>query len=505
MGLELVAARVLAPAMGNSIYVWGAVISSVMVALSLGYWIGGHAADRFGPSRVLPMSIAGAALGTVFVPPLATVTLPWAAELGPRLGSLVASACVFFVPSLLLATVSPLGVRLASADIEHVGRSAGGLYATSTAGSIVGTLATAFWLIPLLSLDSLIVWTGLSLTAAAILALVLAERVGSAAVPASSPLSKRTAARVSAGTLAAALAVGATVLVGTTPMNERNAYGETVLFRSDTQYHRITVTEDEEVRHLRFDRSHQSAVYVDDEYESAIRYPDYLHLSLAANPDAKRTLVLGLGGGTLVKRMWRDYDPMRIDAVEIDPEVIDVAYTYFALPEDPRITVAEEDARRYVQRTDRTYGIVVIDAYYADGLPFHLTTREFFEEVDAVLEPDGVVAYNVISAVEGEPSELFRSLYRTAGTVWEHLWAFPIGIGEDGDLERNRNIIVLATDADLSETELLQRIAGRVDGRVSIDGFDDMGDDLFRGIVGLADVPELTDEHAPTDSLIHVN
>ena len=131
MGLELVAARVLAPAMGNSIYVWGAVISSVMVALSLGYWVGGHAADRWGPSRLLPPVIAGAALATMFAPALVSVTLPWAAELGPRLGSLVATALVFFVPSLLLATVSPLGVRLASADIEHVGRSAGGLYAVS--------------------------------------------------------------------------------------------------------------------------------------------------------------------------------------------------------------------------------------------------------------------------------------------------------------------------------------------------------------------------------------
>lgn len=506
MSLELVAARVLAPAMGNSIFVWGSVITSVMVALSLGYWIGGHAADRWGPSRILPAVIAGAALGTVVVPPIAAWTLPWAAELGPRAGSLAASAVVFFAPSLLLATVSPLGVRLASTrGIEHVGRSAGGLYAISTAGSIVGTLATAFWLIPLLSLEPLIVATGFVLAGAALFALVLASRVALAEGTPRGWRAERLAAGVPVALVLAALVVGVLVLTGSASGEERNALGETVLFREDTQYHRITVTEDEEARHLRFDRSHQSAVYLADPYESAIRYPDYLHLALAANPAARSTLVLGLGGGTLVKRMWRDYAPMRVDAVEIDPVVVDVARRYFGLPEDERVGVFTEDARRFVQRTAQTYDIVVIDAYYADGVPFHLTTREFFEEVDARLAPGGVVAYNVIASVEGERSELFRSVYRTASGVWDHLWVFPIGLGDDGDLSQNRNIIVLATDADLTREELLSRVADRVDGRVSIPGFDRMGDDLYEGIVEMADVPELTDSHAPVDSLIHVN
>ena len=86
-----------------------------------------------------------------------------------------------------------------------------------------------------------------------------------------------------------------------------------------------------------------------------------------------------------------------------------------------------EDARRYVQRTDETYDLIIIDAYYSDSLPYHLTTQEFLGEVDARLTPGGVVAYNVISAVEGDGSELFRSMYRTAGLVWDNVWVFPIG------------------------------------------------------------------------------
>ena len=90
-----------------------------------------------------------------------------------------------------------------------------------------------------------------------------------------------------------------------------NSYGETVLCQEDSQYHRISVTEDEEARHLRFDKSHQSAVALDDPYESRIGYPDYLHLALALDPEPERVLILGLGGGATTKRMWRDYPSRR--------------------------------------------------------------------------------------------------------------------------------------------------------------------------------------------------
>ena len=165
-------------------------------------------------------------------------------------------------------------------------------------------------------------------------------------------------------------------------------------------------------------------------------------------PDAKRVLVLGLGGGAVSKRYWHDYPGMRVDSVEIDPVVVDVSRTYFGLPEDERLRVFVADARRYVQTTKETYDIVIIDCYYNEALPFHLTTEEFLKEVKTRLAPDGVVAYNVIGAVEGDKSRLFRSMYRTAGGVWDHVWVFPIGIGTDKLAISRRNIIVLATDAD---------------------------------------------------------
>jgi spermidine synthase len=522
MGLEIVATRVLAPYLGNSIYVWGAVISIVMIALSLGYWVGGQVADRLGAARALPPVIAAAGLTTALAPLVAEAVLPLASGLGARLGSLAAATAIFFAPSVLLAMVSPLGVRVAArSGLARIGRSAGGLYAVSTAGSIAGTLATSFWLIPLLSLEPLIVWTGTALLATALLALGLPdEREADPGADAGAPdadcptddapavprarSTARTTRALTAALCVAGLATGAAVLAGAARPPGRNDLGETVLYRADTQYHRITVTEDVEARHLRFDRSHQSALRLDDPYASVIRYPDYMHLALALKPDAKRVLVCGLGGGAITRRFWRDYPEMLVDTVEIDPVVVDVARRYFWLPDDERLRVITEDARRYVRRTPETYDVVIVDAYYADALPAHLTTEEFFREVKAVMSRGGVLAYNVISAPRGTRSELFRSMYRTVGRVWDEVWVFPIGYGEDGDAERLRNIIVLATDTRLSEAELRARIATRVGDRVTVPAFERMAEDLYTEPVPLADVPVLTDSHAPTDALIEV-
>ena len=513
MALEMVAARVLAPALGNSIFVWGSVISSVMVALSLGYWLGGHLADRFGASKTLAPVIAAGGLLTCLAPLVASTALPWAADLGPRAGSLAASALIFFAPSLLMAMVTPLGLRLAAAKgMAHIGRSAGSLSSISTAGSIVGTLATSFWLIPLLSLEPLVVAIGFTLLAASLAALTLPLLYSAHVHPEDAPDRRlRTAAHIDRFSTAAALVlvcagliVGGWVLVKIAPPPAVNAFGEKVLFRQDTQYHRISVTEVGTVRNLRFDATRQSGMDMSDGLTSAVRYPDYMQLSLALKPDAKRVLVLGLGGGAVTKRFWHDYPQVSVDSVEIDPVVVDVAKKYFGLPVDARSRVFAQDARRFVQTSTDTYDIVIMDAYYADALPFHLTTQEFFRETKARMAPDGVMAYNVISALEGDASKLFRSMYKTAGSVWTHLWVFRVNVGQ-GDVPLGRqNLIVLATDSDVTGPELLARVRARVDGRVEVAGFAEMADDIYSKAVDTSDVPMMSDSYAPTDSLISI-
>ena len=265
------------------------------------------------------------------------------------------------------------------------------------------------------------------------------------------------------------------------------------MFEAKTKYHRLRVTEEAGVRLLRLDRSPQSSMRVDDPFDTDFEYPQYLHLAIALKPDATRTLVVGLGGGTVVKQMWSAYPDMEIDAVEIDSGVVDVARRFFELPEDDRVRVFVNDGRTFLESAESTYDIVMLDAYDDDRLPYHLTTREFFETVRARLVPDGVVAYNVIGAIDGDWSKPFRSLHRTMGMVWRKVVVFAIGIGSDHRRGEIRNIILLGTDAQCDNEQLAANIKSRVGGRVSLPGFEDLARDHFIGGIRGGDVPVLED------------
>jgi spermidine synthase len=269
-----------------------------------------------------------------------------------------------------------------------------------------------------------------------------------------------------------------------TPAAEVEVYSHTSAF------HTITVTDIGFRRILRFERNRQSSMYLDHPYETDFEYPAYFHLALAICPEATRTLVIGLGGGTVVKRMWRDYPEMRIDAVELDPDVVEVARRFFALPDDPRIRVSVGDGRRFVETSPDTYDVVIVDAFDDDLVPLPLTTEEFHRAARDRMTPGGVIVYNVIGTLAGDRSKPFRSLHRTLSNTWRRVWVFDVDEGTDAEGD---NLILLAGDTAISERELRARIADRVGGRVSVPAFHLFGRDLYEGEIRTGDVPILVD------------
>ncbi len=115
--------------------------------------------------------------------------------------------------------------------------------------------------------------------------------------------------------------------------------------------------------------------------------------------------------------MWRDFPELRLQAVELDPDVVEAAYRWFDLPRDPRLAVDVDDGRRWLTRHEKRWDVIVIDAFYADAIPFHLATREFLQLVRERLAPGGVVVVNVIGSVTGSESKLLRSLTKTYAVV----------------------------------------------------------------------------------------
>ena len=294
MALEIVGSRVLAPHFGSSIFVWGSLISVVMAALSIGYYWGGWLSARE-PSygKLLTLLLIPGIL-IFFLPLIYPSVNEWIAsvDFGNRLNPLVACGVLFLLPGIFLGTISPYVIRLAATQLETVGSTAGTLYAVSTCGSIFGTLLTAFYLIPVLGVSNIIHTLGITLVC---LSLVVV------------PLIRLQRVSLARAVTAVSLTLGSINMVWT-PF----AWAKTLL-QKDTFYHRIRIEEDDEARYMYFDRTLQSAMNLKDPTALRLIYSRYTSLGYTFRPDAKKMLVIGLGGGSIPKKAQKEFPNMEID------------------------------------------------------------------------------------------------------------------------------------------------------------------------------------------------
>ena len=484
MGLEIVGSRILAPYFGNSIFVWGSLISVVLAALSLGYWLGGMVADRWPRLSVLG--------GLIALPGLMIALLPFVypplnraiavSELGARLSPLISSLVLFLVPSVFLGTISPFAVRLQAKAVASVGTTAGGLYAVSTAGSIVGTLITAFYLIAVVGVANIVHGLGVTLLLLAAAIFAGGRRFVRAML---------------------VLACAALVLLGLLWRTQTLGAEPGLLLETDSFYNHIRVAEDSGTRYIDFDNLRQSAMQLNDPWELRLRYTRFLALALALQPDPKRVLVLGLGGGSFPKRLYRDFPQVEVDVADIDPKIVAVAKQYFQVPEDTRMHLIVRDGRRFVRETQAKYDLIFLDAYNSDTIPFHLTTREFYREIETRLAPGGVVVSNIIGSLRGPESGFFRAMYRTLADAFPTVYVIPT-YGGGGEIPIGEiNILLIATQdkTRLSRAEWMSRV-GRVGGKlVPASDLAEYASHLLEIPVDVSGVPILTDDYAPVEIL----
>ena len=508
LSVEITASRVLAPFFGNSLFVWGALIGVVLAGLAAGYWLGGTLADRFPRPELLVAAIVLGAVGVLVIPFLDRTVLEavvgW--DPGPRANPLLASVLLFGAPSVVLASVTPIAVRLRTRDLAHLGRTAGRLFSISTVGSIVGTFATAFWLVPEFGTDQ-VLGVGAAVLFAAAAVVAVSERLVAGSLLALGATAAASVAVVwlapeTGGRLSEAAAQNWSPVYrlrgNPSSLPDFDFSGAKILFRKDTRYHQLAVLEEAGNRTLRFGSSYQSETVVSDPFETVYPYTDYFFLGPAYKPDARRMLFLGLGGGSAPKRIWRDLPELKLQVVELDPVVVDVARRFFAVPDSPRLPIAVSDARLYLERSSARWDVIALDTFYEDGVPFHLTTREFLGLVRERLTPGGVLVTNVIGSVRGEGSKLFRSLYRTYRSVFPTVVVHRV-TGDDG----YQNLIVVATDGAAPSKGFLleqwQRIRAK---HPSAPDLTEAVAHRYDSLIPTGDVPILTDAYAPVDALL---
>lgn len=151
---------------------------------------------------------------------------------------------------------------------------------------------------------------------------------------------------------------------------------------------------------VRVDVRNQSCMRIDRPKEMVFSYTKMMMASLLLLDDPTSILVVGLGGGTLPMALQDLFPQASIDAVEIDPAVVDVAEKFFHFEPGPNMTVFTQDARVFGRRAakqGKTYDLIMLDAYNGEYIPEHLMTAEYLQETRALLKPGGIVAANTFA------------------------------------------------------------------------------------------------------------
>lgn len=471
LGAEIAAARLLAPWFGASTIVWANTIATVLVALSVGYAIGGRLADRNPTMRGMARWVLAAAVLLALVPflsgPFLRLSTKAFANLsgGLFLGSLVGVGVMIAAPVLLLGIVSPYAVRLKMDHVEDAGRVAGRLYAIGTLGSLAGTFAAALLLIPLVGSRRTFLLFALTLALVVLPALGRRWIVGVA--------------------VASMIAVLIALPVGSTKTVTSN--GRVILEKeTEYQYARVIEAPDgERVLELNEGQAVHS-VYRKDQYLMGGYWDSMLALSFAGQRSPKRIVNLGSAAGTVARGLTRYFPDVKIDAVELDPEVTEIGRKLFDYG-GKNITTHTADARPWLQTQTAKFDSILVDAYRQPYIPFYLTTREFFEVVRDRLTPGGTVSVNV-GHVPGN-DDLEKVLTATMRSVFgdSRVWRDPVD---------DTNTVLLATNGDFDPAAQLRALQAPAEVKaLAVAAADRLEPGLRGGTV-------YTDDRAPVEWLI---
>ena len=489
MGAEIAGARLLAPYFGDSTIVWANTIAIVLVALSVGYWLGGKLADRRPKLESLCWTVLGGAILVTLVPFFARPFLGASVDafdelaVGVFAGSLIGVLVLLAIPVMIFGAVSPWALRIAmdGSDIQHAGQLAGRLYALSTAGSLFGTLLSAMVTIPLIGTQRTFIVFAL---AVAVVASIGVRKWWPAVVP-------------------AAVACAALIPVGTI---KASGAGQ-VIFEAETPHQYIRVVEmDDGERRLELNEGQAiHSIYLPGEYLVGNYWDEHLVLPYTASPELthaaagqapwpRRIAILGNAAGTVARAYGHYFPETKIDAVEIDSKVTEVGEEYFGL-ENPNMEVFDEDARPWLRAADPVYDVIMVDAYHQPYIPFYMATREFFELVRDRLAPGGMVMINI-----GHPESSDALEQNLTATLQE---ALPNALR---DPVTDTNTMLVGSAVRISAGNLLSAAGSAAEtSGLPVDLRPLARETALRIEPGLAGGDIWTDDHAPVEWLVDLS
>lgn len=478
MIFELVGSRVIAPYVGTSIYAWTSLIGVILASLSVGYYAGGYLADRRPSIKPMAMIIIFSAVAIAFSAftkdIFSSIILVSKAIL--EIKSIMISLILFAPASFLLGMVSPYAVRLRMIDISKSGRTAGNLYAISTAGSIFGTFLSGFYIVPNIgSTNSMIVLSVVLLLTAVLL--LLDTKIGKS---------------FKVAVLLITIFLGLTYMFS---LIEQKIFVADV----DTEYNRILVLRATDpvtkkpILTLTTDPyTTQGAIFTDGTNDLVFDYTKFYRLFGHFVPNPTNVLMIGGCAYTYPRDFIKNYPDAKMDVVEIDPGMTAIARKYFRLNDEKNLTIYHQDARIYLNENKKKYDVIFGDAFNStSAIPFQLTTKEAIIKEYDTLNEGGVVMVNIISAIEGEKGKFARAEYATYKKFFPQVFLFAVQNIEDGSKTQNLMLVALKSEK-ISKWESPNKEINRFLSQVWKKPIAD-------------DMPVLTDDFAPVEYYNHIS
>lgn len=478
--VEIVATRVLSPYFGNTLFMVSSVISVILAALSCGYYLGGRMADKnttydrfFQIILVSGITLLAAHACGVFVLPMIGYLLP--ITIGPLLMSLL----LFFLPALLLGTLSPYAVALQvqNGDNTGVGSASGVIFFWSTIGSIAGSLLAGFVLVPYWGINTIIIIVGASLCIVGIGALLILKT----------------------GKRSHVLYLAGMIIVASTVFATSNRADGHHLFQADGMYERITIYDGQyQGRATRFfqqDRSSSAAMFLDSD-DLVYDYTKYYALYKVFTPNLKDALIIGGGAYSIPKILLKEHPTVQVHVSEIEPSLYSLSKKYFNLEDSERLYNHTDDGRRFLQDTDVRFSMIFSDVYHSlYSIPAHFTTQEFFTLAKERLDSDGIFVANIIGELEPKNPSFLLSEMKTFKSVFPNSYFFAVRSPESGSAQ---NIIFVGYNSEKTISFNDSLIAGHNDSFVR--GLASYVIDTSN--IDFSPYPLLTDNYAPVEYMI---
>jgi len=426
--LEILGTRIIGPFYGTTIFVWSSLISVTLGFLALGYWLGGLIADKKNNARVFYSLIFLTAPALFLIMKLHQPILSFTDQFGLKLGPLVAVFLLFSIPLFLLGTVTPFAIRFRAQAVQSIGSTSGSIFAFSTVGSLCGALLAGFFLIPYFSISSIFISLGWILIFVSVLGLLLFEGYH-----------KHILRLFLLGGIIIAVVLGIPVVTVDSSQNSIEIIDHTQSFFGDIKV--VDFRGATYPRCLFVNGSGQTCIDEEgntDGFFQRLLRDEIKHLNLT---EESRVLLLGLGGGGILSILPEN---VRIDIVEIDPEIVSKARSYFGFKERPGVELILDDARHFLATAkEGQYDLVLENIALGSSIPSHLLTQSAFVDMKKVLTPDGVLFVHLgTHEIKGD-NRFNNAVYSTAASLFQNVVAIS------SQEQETANLVLYLSDKDI--------------------------------------------------------